>query len=91
MEKYLLTYAIIGCAMKVYNSLGKGFVEVIPPWSVSALTSTLVCVQTDQPKKNFFSDCEDTIRGNGLLINFGFTSLQYELIFNPKFNHSVHS
>jgi GxxExxY protein len=27
----------------------------------------------------------------GLLINFGSTSLQYKLIFNPKFNNSDHS
>ena len=27
----------------------------------------------------------------GLLINFGSTSLQYKLIFHPKFNNSVHS
>ena len=29
MEKDPLTYAIIGCAMKVYNKLGPGFQEVI--------------------------------------------------------------
>lgn len=29
MVKHDLTYAIIGCAMKVYNSLGPGFQEVI--------------------------------------------------------------
>ncbi len=29
MEKDLLTYGIIGCAMKVHNTLGNGFQEVI--------------------------------------------------------------
>lgn len=29
MEKELITYTIIGCAMKVYNTLGNGFQEVI--------------------------------------------------------------
>jgi GxxExxY protein len=27
----------------------------------------------------------------GLLINFGSTSLQYKLVFNPRFNNSDHS
>ena len=29
MEKDILTYTIIGCAMKVHNTLGNGFQEVI--------------------------------------------------------------
>ena len=29
MEKDPLTYTIIGCAMKVHNTLGNGFQEVI--------------------------------------------------------------
>jgi GxxExxY protein len=29
MEKDPLTYSIIGCAMKVFNTLGNGFQEVI--------------------------------------------------------------
>jgi GxxExxY protein len=29
MERDELTYSIIGCAMKVHNTLGKGFQEVI--------------------------------------------------------------
>jgi GxxExxY protein len=29
MEKDTLTYAVIGCAMKVHNTLGNGFQEVI--------------------------------------------------------------
>lgn len=29
MEKDKLTYTIIGCAMKVHNTLGNGFQEVV--------------------------------------------------------------
>ena len=29
MEKDILTYSIIGCAMKIHNTLGNGFQEVI--------------------------------------------------------------
>ena len=29
MEKDILTYTIIGCAMKIHNTLGNGFQEVI--------------------------------------------------------------
>jgi len=128
MEKDPLTYAIIGCAMKVHNTLGNGFQEVIYQR----------CLQIELERANlkFGREVEQTIHYEdmvvgtrradfiveekvivelkalvnledvhlaqaknyvvtynfplGLLINFGSTSLQYKLIFNPKFN-PVHS
>jgi GxxExxY protein len=38
--------------------------------------------------KNYVVACNLPL---GLLINFGSTSLQYKLVFNPRFNNSVHS
>ena len=29
MEKDKLTYAVIGCAMKVHNTLGNGFTHIV--------------------------------------------------------------
>jgi GxxExxY protein len=129
MEKDPLTYAIIGCAMKVHNTLGNGFQEVIYQR----------CLQIELEKANLkfgreveqAIHYEDMVVGTrradfiveekvvvelkalvnledvhlaqaknyvvaynlplGLLINFGSTSLQYKLIFNPKFNNSAHS
>jgi GxxExxY protein len=129
MEKDPLTYAIIGCAMKVHNTLGNGFQEVIYQR----------CLQIELEKTNlqFAREVEQTIYyedavvgtrradfvvenkivveikavisledvhlaqaknyvvaysfKQGLLINFGSTSLQYKLIFNPKLNNSGHS
>ena len=127
MEKDPLTYTVIGCAMKVHNTLGNGFQEVIYQR----------CLQIELEKANlkFAREAEQTIYyedsivgtrradfiveekivvelkavinledvhlaqaknyvvaynfKQGLLINFGSTSLQYKLIFNPKFNNSV--
>jgi GxxExxY protein len=129
MDKDPLTYSIIGCAMKVHNTLGNGFQEVIYQR----------CLQIELGKVNlqFAREVEQPIYYEGLavgtrradfvvenkivvelkaiinledvhlaqaknyvvaynfqhalLINFGSTSLQYKLIFNPKFNNSVHS
>jgi len=127
MEKDLLTYTIIGCAMKVHTTLGNGFQEVIYQR----------CLQIELEKTNLKSAreveqtiyYEDAVVGarradfvveeklvvelkavinledvhlaqaknyvvaynfkQGLLINFGSTSLQYKLIFNQKLNNSV--
>lgn len=124
MEKDELTYKIIGCAMKVHNTLGNGFQEVIYQR----------CLAIELMKANLHFDREleheiyydgkhvGTRRADfvvekkvivelkavitledvhlaqaknyvvaydfakGLLINFGARSLQYKLIFNPKYN-----
>ena len=128
MEKDPITYKIIGCAMKIHNTLGNGFQEVIYQR----------CLQIEMERAGlnfgreieqpiFYEDIEvgtrraDFIVENqvvvelkavvnlegvhlaqaknyvvaynfpkGLLINFGSTSLQYKLIFNPRLN-PVHS
>jgi len=129
MEKDPLTYAIIGCAMKIHSTLGNGFQEVI--------YQRCLQIELEKTKLRFAREVEQSIHyedlvvgtrradfivdekvvvelkavinledvhlaqaknyvvaynlPQGLLINFGSTSLQYKLIFNPKFNNSVHS
>jgi GxxExxY protein len=129
MDKDPLTYAIIGCAMKVHNTLGNGFQEVI--------YQRCLRIELEKTNLQFAREVEQAIYYEGmavgtrradfvvenkivvelkaiinledvhlaqaknyvvaynfqhaLLINFGSTSLQYKLIFNPKFNNSVHS
>jgi GxxExxY protein len=124
MEKDELTYKIIGCAMKVHNTLGNGFQEVI--------YQRCLAIELERAGLSFGREIEQTIfyegievgtrRADfvvenkvivelkavinledvhlaqaknyvvaydfvrGLLINFGATSLQYKLIFNPKYN-----
>lgn len=124
MEKDVLTYQIIGCAMNVHNTLGNGFQEVIYQRCLS--------IEFDKTSLNYGREVEQTIfyKGydvgtrradfvvddkviveikavinledvhlaqaknyvvaydfaKGLLINFGANSLQYKLIFNPKYN-----
>ena len=119
-----LTYKIIGCAMKVHNTLGPGFQELIYQRCLS--------IEFRDAGLNFVREQEHTIyyKGaevgtrradfvvenqvvveikalvnlenvhiaqaknytvaydfpKGLLINFGAQSLQYKLIFNPKYN-----
>ena len=128
MEKDPITYKIIGCAMKIHNTLGNGFQEVIYQR----------CLQIEMERAGlnfgreieqpiFYEDIEVGTRRadfivesqvvvelkavvnledvhlaqaknyvvaynfpKGLLINFGSTSLQYKLIFNPRLN-PVHS
>ncbi len=129
MEKDPLTYTIIGCAMKVHNTLGNGFQEVI--------YQRCLQIELEKASLKFGREVEQAIHyedivvgtrradfivedkvvvelkalvnledvhlaqaknyvvaynfKQGLLINFGSTSLQYKLIFNPKFNNSVNS
>jgi len=119
-----LTYNIIGCAMKVHNTLGNGFQEVI--------YQRCLAIELERANINFAREQEQTIfydgikvgtrradfvvnnevtvelkavinlenvhlaqaknyvvaydMKKGLLINFGANSLQYKLIFNPKYN-----
>jgi GxxExxY protein len=124
MEKDHLTYKIIGCAMKVHNTLDNGFQEVI--------YQRCLAIELDKVNLDFKREVEQSIfyegtnvghrRADfvvsnkvivelkavinledahlaqaknyvvmydfpkGLLINFGALSLQYKLIFNPKYN-----
>ena len=124
MEKDELTYTIIGCAMKVHNTLGNGFQEVI--------YQRCLAIELSNAGLNFGREIEQVIYYNeievgtrradfiiekkivvelkaliqledvhlaqaknyvvaydfakGLLINFGAKSLEYKLIFNPKYN-----
>src|ERR1700712_1152836 len=129
MEKDELTYKIIGCAMKVHNTLGNGFQEVI--------YQRCLAIELAEAGVNFVREQEHTIFYNGidvgtrradfvvegrlsvelkaiinlddvhlaqaknytvaydfpigLLINFGSQSLQYKLIFNPKYNIKINN
>lgn len=119
-----MTYKIIGCAMKVHNTLGNGFQEVI--------YQRCLAIELEKAGLNFAREQEQTIYYEGkevgkrradfvvenkvivelkalinledlhlaqaknyvvaydfplgLLINFGSTSLQYKIVFNPKYN-----
>ncbi|MBF0224547.1 MAG: GxxExxY protein [Desulfobacterales bacterium] len=124
MIKDGLTYKIIGCAMKVHNTLGNGFQEVIYQrcLTIEMEKAGLQFVR-EKEQAIFYDGIEvgarraDFIVENkvvvelkalinlenvhlaqaknyvvaydfpkGLLINFGSNSLQYKLIFNPKYN-----
>lgn len=127
MEKDELTYKIIGCAMKVHNTLGPGFQEVI--------YQRCLAIELERAGLSFCSELEHTIfyetitvgtrRADfvveskvtaeikalvtlrdvdlaqaknytvaydfprGLLLNFGGISLQYKLLFNPKYMKNI--
>ena len=124
MKKDQLTYDIIGCAMKVHNTLGPGFQEVIYQRCLS--------IELDRAGIDYVRELEHTIYyeeievgtrradfviadkvvvelkalvklgdvhlaqaknytvaydfPKGLLINFGSKSLEYKLLFNPKYD-----
>jgi GxxExxY protein len=124
MEKDEITYKIIGCAMKVHNTLGNGFQEVIYQRCLSIeLKKAGLQFEREKEQTIFYDgivvgkrradfivenkvvmELKATINledvhlaqaknyvvaynfPKGLLINFGSKSLQYKLIFNPKFN-----
>jgi len=128
MEKDRLTFDIIGCAMKVHNTLGNGFQEVIyqrclaielknagiefgreieqPIYyegvNVGTRRADFVVENKVIVELKALTNLEDVHLAQaknyvvayrfekGLLINFGATSLQYKLIFNPHF-HSENS
>lgn len=121
-----LTYKIIGCAMKVHNTLGPGFQEVI--------YQRCLAIELERAELGFTREQEHTILyegidvgtrradfvvenkvvvelkalvnledvhlaqaknyvvaydfPRGLLINFGAKSLQYKLLFNPKYHQN---
>ncbi len=119
-----LAYKIIGCAMKVHNTLGNGFQEVIYQRCLEIeLTNTgLSCIREKEQtiyyngadvgtrradfivEEKMIVELKALIRledvhlaqaknytvaydfEKGLLINFGAKSLEYKLIFNPKYN-----
>jgi GxxExxY protein len=124
-----LTYKIIGCAMKVHNTLGPGFQEVIYQRSLAIeLQRAGLSFSREQEHPVYYEDIEvgtrraDFIVENkvvveikalvnledvhiaqaknytvaydypkGLLINFGGRSLQYKLLFNPKYGQNLDS
>lgn len=129
MERDELTYKVIGCAMKVHNTLGNGFQEVIYQRCLAIeLTKIGVGFAREQEQTIFYEGTNvgtrraDFIVENrlivelkavinledvhlaqaknytvaydyklGLLINFGSQSLQYKLIFNPKYQQKIKS
>lgn len=124
MEKDSLTYTVIGCALKVYNTLGPGFPEVIYQRClaielkraglsfVRELNRTVYYedIEVGKRRADFVVENKLTVElkakvnmvaanlaqaknytkaydfPRGLLFNFGSTSLQYKLLFNPKYN-----
>ena len=124
LEKDELTYEIIGCAMKVHNTLGNGFQEVIYQRCLAIeLANAGLGFTREQEHPIFYQGIDvGTRRADfvvedrvvvelkalidlenvhiaqaknytvaydfpiGLLINFGSQSLQYKLIFNPRYN-----
>jgi GxxExxY protein len=123
MERDELTYKVIGCAMKVHNTLGNGFQEVIYQRCLAIEFTKASLGFTREQEHTIFYDginvgtrradfvVEDKLAVElkaiinledvhlaqaknytvaydfplGLLINVGSQSLQYKLIFNPKY------
>lgn len=129
MKKNDLIYKIIGCAMKVHNTLGPGFQEVIYQRCLAIeLERAGLGFVREQEHTIYYDDIEvGTRRADfvveekvvveikarvkledvhlaqaknytvaydfplGLLINFGGQSLDYKLMFNPKYHPKPHS
>lgn len=129
MERDELTYKTIGCAMKVHNTLGAGFQEVIYQRCLAIeLERAGLEFQREKEQKIYYDEIHvgtrraDFVVENkiivelkamvnledvhlakaknytvaydfpkGLLINFGSKSLQYKLIFNPKYHPKPNS
>lgn len=126
MIKDELTYKIIGCAMKVHNTLGPGFQEVIYQRCLAIeLEKAGLAFVREQEHVIYYDGIEvGTRRADfvvekkvvaeikavialldvhlaqsknyvvaydfplGLLINFGGKSLEYKLLFNPKYDQN---
>ena len=124
MELNEITYKINGCAMKVHNTLGNGFQEVIYQRCLAIELGNAGLVfgrEVDQiiyyegievgtRRADFIVENKVTVEIKalinlepvhlaqaknyvvaydfpiGLLINFGATSLQFNKVYNPKFN-----
>ncbi|MBK8705976.1 MAG: GxxExxY protein [Saprospiraceae bacterium] len=118
-----LTYAIIGCAMKVHNTLGPGFQELIYQRCLAIeLERAGIRFLRESPRTIYYDNINVGTRradfvvenqvvleikankgledvhlaqaknyvvaydfARGLLINFGAKSLEYKLLFNPKY------
>lgn len=129
MIKDELTYKIIGCAMKVHNTMGPGFQEVIYQRCLAIeLENAGLGFQREQGQVVYYNEIEvGTRRADfivedkvvvelkalvaledvhiaqaknytvaydfplGLLINFGGKSLEYKLMFNPKYHPKPNS
>jgi len=129
MEKDKLSYTIIGCSMKVHNTLGPGFQEIIYQRCLAIeLERSGLSYVREQEHTIYYEGIEVGRRRadfvvenkivveikavvnledahlaqaknyvvaydfpNGLLINFGSQSLQYKLIFNPRYHPRPHS
>ena len=129
MIKDELTYKIIGCAMKVHNTLGPGFQEVIYQRCLAIeLERAGLGFQREQEHTIYYEDIDVGTRRadfvvedqvvveikalvkledvhitqaknytvaydfpKGLLINFGGQSLEYKLMFNPKYHPKPNS
>ena len=123
MEKDELTYKIIGCAMKVHNTMGPGFQEKIYQRCLAIelrnegvsfareLSQSLYYgeIKVGTRRADFVVDNKVVVElkavirledahiaqaknytvaydfPHGLLINFGSKSLEYKLMFNPKY------
>ena len=119
-----ITYKIIGCAMKIHNTLGNGFQEVIYQRCLAIELERAGLMFGREVEQSIFYEginvgtrradfvVEDRVIvelkavinleavhlaqaknyvvaydfPTGLLINFGFVSLQYKKVFNPKYN-----
>jgi GxxExxY protein len=119
-----VSYTVIGCAMKVHNTMGPGFQEVIYQRCLAIeLERAGLSFAREQEQEVFYDGIRvgtrraDFVVANqlvveikaltaledvhlaqaknytvaygfpqGLLINFGGKSLEYKLLFNPKFN-----
>lgn len=126
MERDELTYKIIGCAMKVHNTLGNGCQEVIYQRCLAIeLSNASLSFGREIEQSIFYNGTEVGTRradfvveqqiivelkalikledvhlaqaknyivaydfAKGLLINFGAKSLEYKLVFNPKYNQN---
>ena len=129
MIKDELTYKIIGCAMKVHNTMGPGFQEVIYQRCLAIeMERAALAFAREQEHTIYYEKIEvgtrraDFVVENkvvveikalvaledvhlaqaknyvsaydfpfGLLINFGGKSLEYKLLFNPKYNQDQDS
>ena len=124
-----MSYTIIGCSMKVHNTLGPGFQEIIYQRCLAIeLERSGLSYVREQEHTIYYEGIEVGRRRadfvvenkivveikavvnledahlaqaknyvvaydfpNGLLINFGSQSLQYKLIFNPRYHPRPHS
>lgn len=129
MYKNDLTYKIIGCAMKVHNTLGPGFQEVIYQrcLKIEFLKADFSFAREKEQEIFYEGINVGTRRADfvienevvleikavvalqdvhlaqaknytvaydfplGVLINFGSQSLEYKLLFNPKYNKDKQS